>query len=37
MLDMTHKIHHLSFGENAADDGQGTNSLSGFNSEKEIE
>ena len=36
MLDMTHKIHKMSFGEERENDEQGTNSLSGFNSEKEI-
>ena len=33
---MTHKIHKMSFGEERENDEQGTNSLSGFNSEKEI-
>ena len=36
MLDMSHIIHKMSFGEENEDYELGTNSLSGFSSEKEI-
>ena len=36
MLDMSHHIYELRFGENQSDE-YGTNSLGNFNSEKEID
>ena len=37
MLDMSHHINKLNFGEERENDEEGTNSLAGFNSEKEIQ